>query len=169
MPLSELRNQVIDLDTLWNAGADSLREQLLEAKGSKMKFRILEEALLARWRGGETQHRAVHYGLDRFSNGNGGGTIRQVTEEIGLSPRRFIEIFTEQVGMTPKVFCRLRRLQRALAAMQKRRADWADLAVDCGYYDQAHFIHDFREFCGVRPTDYVQAQTEYTNFLPIRE
>jgi AraC-like DNA-binding protein len=169
LPLSELRNQVIDLDTLWNGEANNVRDELLEAKGPDAKFRILEDALLARWHGGETQHRAVRYALDRFTRETESVTIREVTEEIGLSPRHFIEIFSQQVGMTPKVFCRLRRLQRALEKMQKRHVGWADLAADCGYYDQAHFIRDFREFCGVRPTDYVNGQMEYTNFLPIRE
>ena len=71
--------------------------------------------------------------------------------------------------MTPKLFCRVRRLQRALDGIHRaREVVWADLAAQCGYYDQAHFIHDFKEFCGVRPSDYLNAEPEYQNFVPIR-
>jgi AraC-like DNA-binding protein len=142
---------------------NSMRELLSK------NFQILEEALLARWRSA-SHHRAVIHALNYFAREPESVTIGKVTAQIGLSARRFIELFTEQVGMTPKVFCRVQRFQRALCDIQRRReVRWAEIATGCGYYDQAHFISDFREFCGVTPTDYLQERPEYPNFLPIRD
>lgn len=169
LPLSDLRNSVFELECFWNGGAQTLREQLLAAPKPAAKFRVFEDALLARWRGDSVRHRAVLYALQRFADFPELTTIAHVTAEIGLSPRRFIEVFSQQVGMTPKLFCRVRRLKFALEEMQKTRAIvWADLAASCGYYDQAHFIHDFKEFCGVRPGDYAEEQPEDPRFIPIR-
>jgi AraC-like DNA-binding protein len=169
LPLDELRNSVVDLEALWNGGPQSLRDQLLEAPTPSAKFRILEDALFARWRRAAPRHRAVLYALERFTREPQSVTVGKVTAEIGLSSRRFIEVFTEQVGMTPKVFCRVRRFQRALNEIQQtRKVVWADIATECGYYDQAHFIHDFKEFCGITPSDYLDACPAEPNFVPIR-
>jgi AraC-like DNA-binding protein len=63
-------------------------------------------------------------------------------------------VFRAEVGMTPKLYSRVRRFQLALArARATPRADWARLAGECGYFDQSHLIHDFRQFCGLGPTD----------------
>lgn len=169
-PLNELRNSVIDLDGVWNAGAHSLREQLLEAPIASGKLQILEDALLARWRVTSNHHRAVAYALGSFMREPEGATIGKTLNAIGLSPRRFIEVFTQQVGMTPKMFCRVRRFQRAIERIQRSpEVNWADVAMECGYYDQAHFINNFKEFCGVTPVDYLEERPEYPNFLPIRD
>ena len=168
MPLSELRNDVVTLDVFWNSAAVSLRDQLLEAPTPTDKFRILEDALLARRRSRESTHPAVRYALDYFIRQPQIVSVGDITDKISLSPRRFIELFNDQVGMTPKVFCRVRRFQRALEEIQRRRnLKWAELAPDCGYYDQAHFICDFKEFCGLTPADYLNQASEYPNFVPV--
>ena len=168
MPLSELRNSVVPLDVFWNDAAASLRDQLLEAPTPTDKFRILEDTLLARLRARESIHPAVRYALDYFIRQPQFGGVSAITDKISMSPRRFIELFNNQVGMTPKVFCRVRRFQRALYEVQRRRnLKWAELAPDCGYYDQAHFICDFKEFCGLTPVGYLNQAPEYPNFVPI--
>ena len=71
-----------------------------------------------------------------------------------------------EVGMTPKRYCRVRRFQRALAlANRGRQVDWNRVALDCGYFDQAHFIHDFRSFAGLTPTGYQSARTSFQNHV----
>jgi AraC-like DNA-binding protein len=94
--------------------------------------------------------------------------VSDVSGEIGLSPRRFIEVFKQQVGLTPKLFCRVRRFQRVLRRIYRREeVEWADLALSCGYFDQAHFIHDFKAFSGINPTAYVAAGGRHQNHVPI--
>lgn len=76
--------------------------------------------------------------------------------------------FARGVGMTPKLFCRVWRFQRVLRAVHHRDAvDWTEVALACGYFDQPHLIHDFREFSGLSPTEYLAARTEHLNHVPM--
>jgi AraC-like DNA-binding protein len=168
LPLGELRNGVFDLESLWGGGARALREQLLEAPSSQAKFRIFEEILLQRWRQASL-HGAVRHALDRFTRQPHDMTIASITDEIGLSPRRFIDVFNREVGMTPKVFCRVRRFRRVLHEVHRSpEPSWARVANDCGYYDQAHLINDFKEFTGMTPGEYIADRPAYPGFIPIR-
>lgn len=93
-------------------------------------------------------------------------SIAHLTGQVGLSPKRFIERFKTAVGVSPKHYCRILRFQSALAlAEQGHRVEWTRIAVDCGYFDQAHFIHDFRSFAGITPTGYHAGRTEFRNHV----
>ncbi|HVG92235.1 MAG TPA: helix-turn-helix domain-containing protein, partial [Alphaproteobacteria bacterium] len=71
---------------------------------------------------------------------------------------------------TPKLFCRVRRFQEMLQMIHRGDdCDWADVAAGCGYFDQAHFIHDFKAFSGINPTTYLARKTEHLNHVPIHE
>lgn len=75
--------------------------------------------------------------------------------QAGLSARQLRRLFLEQVGLSPKLFCRIIRFRGSLARLPREpRADWAQVALECGYYDQAHFIHEFRQFSGCTPLKY---------------
>jgi len=89
-------------------------------------------------------------------------------ERLGLSQRRFIELFRTQVGLTPKAYCRVRRFHNLLRVVHPlREVDWSQVALDSGYHDQSHFIHEFREFSGFSPTQYWQRRIEHLNHVPI--
>jgi methylphosphotriester-DNA--protein-cysteine methyltransferase len=91
-----------------------------------------------------------------------------MTDEVGLSPKRFISIFRDQVGLTPKLYGRVRRFQTVIERVHGAAdVDWADVALSAGYYDQAHFSHDFRGFTGLTPTAYLAKQGEFMNHVPM--
>jgi AraC-like DNA-binding protein len=93
-------------------------------------------------------------------------TISEVIERSGLSRKRFIRLFRDEVGQTPKLFSRIRRFQELLRIVESgRRVDWAELALMCGYFDQAHFIHDFRAFSGLNPGSYLTSRGEHPNHV----
>ena len=72
------------------------------------------------------------------------------------------------MGLTPKSFSRVQRFQRVLRKVHRLPSiDWADVALECGYYDQAHFIHDFQSFSGFTPTVYAARATEHLNHVPL--
>jgi AraC-like DNA-binding protein len=94
--------------------------------------------------------------------------VKEVSERIGLSQRRFIQLFREEVGLTPKLFCRVRRFQEVIRLLGSgRRPGWAEVALRCGYSDQAHLVHDFREFSGTTPTSYLANRCEHPNHVPL--
>ena len=168
LPAGELRNRMVSLADLWGRRAAELREQVLEAPTPGLKLALLERALLALLVRSQPRHPAVAFALGEFRSAPHTRTISSLTGQIGLSPKRFIQVFDSEVGLTPKLFCRIRRFQRALRLTHKGRpVDWAGVAAECGYFDQAHFIRDFRAFSGVNPSRYIEQCTEHLNHLPL--
>ena len=169
-PADAFRNSHIELEALWGLRTAELREQLLEAVTPEAKFAVLEKTLLGRISHDRVPHVAVLHAINCLDGAPHLQTISRLSERIGLSPKRFIQLFTQQVGLTPKLYCRVRRFQRVLQTVQQQRqVDWADVAADCGYYDQAHFIRDFRAFSGFNPSAYLSVRGEYLNHVPLRD
>jgi len=172
-PAGELRDTDVSLDALWGRLAIDLRDRLLEATTHVRRFQILERILLTELARGFKRHAldqngAVGFALRRFMAAPRMATVGSVSEQIGLSAKRFIQVFRDETGFTPKVFCRIRRFQRALDRMGVGgNIEWANVALDCGYFDQAHFIHDFRAFSGISPSSYVAHRTPHRNHVPL--
>lgn len=167
-PAAEVANQSVALDGLWGPRAALIREQLLAAPSVDAMFAILERALLGQLARPLELHPAVAFARSHICRAPHTATVGGVMQRIGLSQRRFIELFRDQIGLTPKAFCRVRRFQRVLESVHRRRSvDWAQIALDGGYYDQAHFIHDFQDFSGLTPAAYLAKATEHLNHVPM--
>ena len=164
MPATELTNQAVDLFSIFGTAAIYLCEQLQSARTDDAMVSILERFFLARAAWEQTPHPAIAFALDSFQAGY---SISAVTARLGMSPKRFIHLFGEAVGLTPKVFCRVQRFQEVVGRIEKgQTAHWADLALSCGYFDQAHFIHDFQSFSGLTPQAYLEQRGPYRNHVP---
>lgn len=156
VPAGDLADTHIDLESLWGSSAGQLRERLCEARTSAERFQLLQQALLSRLRHGVENHYAVSAALEVFGNNRPLPTVREAAKYLGLSQRRFIEVFKAEVGMTPKLFSRIQRFQQTRTFIQQNPGpNWAALALDFGYFDQSHLIREFLEFSGVSPTDYL--------------
>jgi methylphosphotriester-DNA--protein-cysteine methyltransferase len=162
LPMDALWNAHVPLEALWRRGADELRERLSAAPTIAEKFRCLERFLLRRLARPEERSRAVGAALGRLGRAPAAVRMAALAEELGVSQRRFIRLFREEVGLTPKAFARVRRFQSALRLINAgAEVDWPAVALASGYYDQAHFIHDFRAFCGLTPTAYLMRRGEH--------
>jgi AraC-like DNA-binding protein len=165
LPMDELRNRHVPLDALWGGRAAELRERLLAADGAEAKLRVLERALLSLLLRPQSRHAAVGHALAAFRRGP--RRIATVVDELGMSQRRFIRLFSDEVGLTPKSFCRIRRFQRTVSLLHGTQdVDWAATALACGYFDQSHMIHDFQDFAGLSPASYLARRTEHMNHVP---
>ncbi|MCC2672322.1 MAG: hypothetical protein K0Q72_4794 [Armatimonadetes bacterium] len=161
LPAGEVADTHLDLEALWGKSALELREQLCLASDPQARFTLLEEALLARLPSAERNHHCVPAALQALdAAGDGELRVGEVARRLGLSNRRFIQVFTVAVGLTPKRYHRIRRCRRVRELVQHLPApDWADVALECGYFDQSHLIHDFREFSGFTPAEYQRRQS----------
>ena len=165
-PACELHPADVGLEALWGrTRAVRLKEQLLSAPDPGSTLDVLEAMLLEMCRE-NAAHPAVRFALSEFRAHPCVARVRAVTDAIALSPKRFIERFKADVGVTPKRYCRLLRFQRVVARTHHGRpTDWTELALACGYFDQAHLIHDFREFSGLTPTAYEARRTAFHNHV----
>jgi AraC-like DNA-binding protein len=170
LPVGELHNGSTPLCWLWGADAGALHDQLLAAKTPVAAFRVMERALLHRLDLRRAVNPAVAFALDELGGGLPSRSITAIADHVGLSSRRFIRAFTDEVGLTPKLFGRVARFQRALRLIDAQpEPEWPALALNCGYYDQSHFIHDFSEFSALSPAAYLSARGEHLNHIPLAD
>lgn len=168
MPASELNEQCAALEDVFGSRVRSLGERLLECATPEQKFAAAEQWLLAQAARPLEKHPAVAYATHHFAQGALAQPLSNVIERIGYSQRHFNQLFAGEVGLTPKRFLRVRRFQRVITSISDlRTVDWADVALRCGYYDQSHFTHDFRGFCGLTPAAYLSHRTAHLNHVPV--
>jgi methylphosphotriester-DNA--protein-cysteine methyltransferase len=163
---SEIVDTHVPLDDLWGSVSQNLREQLLEAASPSQRLRIVEAALLRRLRSAPPGHPAVRAALVALRDGGGGARVADVAAEVGLSRRRFIEVFEREVGLTPKLYARLQRFHHVKQRIATRGgpASWAAFAAEHGYFDQSHLLRDFGEFAGMSPAEYLRGRSDETSF-----
>ncbi len=166
-PMSELSSQVVEMDLIWKRDILALREQLLEQPAAEGKFAVLESFLIERARQGLAADHTVSFALRQIA-ASPAPSVRELAGRIGLSQKGLISRFNNRVGLTPKAISRVFRFQRVIQTVSRKEPlDWADLAVACGYYDQAHFNHEFRRFSGLSPTQYLhRTGGDYLNWVP---
>jgi len=171
LPFGELHNSWITLADLWGEKrAARLLELLHQEPTIDAKFRLLEKWLL--WIAGQppAHHPAIAFALNVFERDSGLKSSAIVAEKVNLSQRRFIELFRNEVGITPKLFCRLQRFRDIVVGINDlKEVDWVDLALSYGYTDQSHFIHEFQEFSGLRPSEYLLLRTEHPGHVKVPE
>ena len=170
MPLSELQNVDLSLECLWGSRGQDIRNRLLEASTPEAKIRIFGRCLEEQTVRSLDRHRAVARALELIQGTVSGLPVGALADEIGIGRRRLIQVFSDEIGITPKLFCRIHRFQSVLRDLQKcseRDVDWTDIALDHGYFDQAHFNHDFRTFSGITPGSYLKRRTSHLNHVPL--
>ena len=168
-PCTDLHNIDITLADLWGEqGAAQLLFLLHEARTVNLKFQVLEKWMMLTSKRPLNHHRAVTFALKEFQK-NPSTTSAEIASSVGLSQRRFIQAFHNEVGLTPKLFCRVQRFQQVIETVEKLNdVDWLDIALTSGYFDQAHFNHDFREFSGLSPREYLGLRTEHLHHVQVR-
>lgn len=155
-PLHALTDQRADIDLLWGrSDADRLADALWTGDLSdRARLAIIERELLRRL-GAAPGEALVRRALQALDASDGTLRIEQLATQLGVSRQHIAARFRDQVGLSPKLYARICRFRRATAALNAIPApDWAQLALDCGYFDQSHLIHDFQEFAGSAPESF---------------
>jgi AraC-like DNA-binding protein len=164
IPADELKDRVVELDCIWSTAAWEWRDRLLAASKPQSKLAVLEQLLLerlAQWQRRAEQSQKIIWALSRFLQEPQVPSIRAIASQLGVSHKHFISQFRREVGLTPKMFCRVRRFHQVLAQIHSRKnVVWTEVAYNCGYFDQAHFVNDFVAFAGVNPSAYLRQQIE---------
>jgi AraC-like DNA-binding protein len=154
VPLAQLCDRHVPLEDLWGSRAHELREQLIESAQPQAMFAILEQEFLRLLRRTTLVHPAISFALRRFDAKTLTARVEPVRRETGYSERRFATLFTGSVGLTPKRYTRVQRLSRVASDLARGRRNFAGIALEAGYFDQAHLNHDFRELAGTSPGQY---------------
>lgn len=102
-------------------------------------------------------------------NANGNIEIQEIIEKVKVSDRHFRRVFKEIVGMPPKHFCKVLQINTIFQMMEQKNEGLLNLALECGYFDQSHFISDFKKYIGETPTNFLKSNHSFIkSYLAIR-
>jgi AraC-like DNA-binding protein len=153
VPAEDLTGHVVPLVDLLPGVACRLSERLAEARDWATRLDRVESLLAQRILGSRLDTAPVEHALARIDAAGGNLRISDLARELGVSRKRLIALFRDQVGVGPKLMARLIRFQGLMARARDGDAlRWSELALDHGYYDQAHLVRDVRQFTGLTPT-----------------
>jgi AraC-like DNA-binding protein len=156
MPLSELHNEIVALDTIWRREAREILERLHDAPTTRVGFALLERMLMTRL--SETRELdMVRFAIAEIARQHGAVPIRGLCDAMGISQSHLGTQFNRIAGVPPKQLARFYRFAHVLRSVDpERTVDWTAIAHDAGFYDQSHFNKDFAAFTGFSPGRYLQ-------------
>jgi AraC-like DNA-binding protein len=167
MPAAELCDRPVTLEDVWGRPTVAeLRDRLATAAGPQQMLTLLEEELMRRLR------EIAGLGLVRHTSSviaatSGAVAIGDLSVAAGVSSTHLAQRFKELIGVTPKRLARSQRFAATVLAIDPAEPiNWGDVAAGAGYFDQAHFDHEFREFTGLTPTRYVEVRRRFLREHP---
>lgn len=169
--IHELTDRIAPLDTLDPALTKELTAAVDGCGDDPGRIRRLTHTLRAHVAGngvrraGDPMHLALEASRMILA---GGGDLRmdQVATRLGISTRHLDRVFKPRVGVGPKFFARMIRFQRLLEAAENGPpARWVDLALRCGFSDQAHLNREVRSLAGTTPPSLQLAEREFTRLF----
>jgi AraC-like DNA-binding protein len=152
VPALAIAGRIVALEDLWgDTATQRLLDQLAHARDTFEAATILERSIAERFAlapGRRERTRLVLAAADRLAS----ASVSSVAVDLGVSERHLRRLFREAIGVSPKAFAKVTRFRRAVrAARAENHANWAAIAAEAGYYDQAHLIGEFRSIAGVTP------------------
>lgn len=163
----ELAQCDINLEDMLGASVRRLRERLLETACSMQRLALLEHWLRT-LRAEPTWDTSILRAAAALGQIAEVPAIARLQRETGYSAHRFGLLFRRHIGMTAKHYARLMRFRAVVElAHAAGQPDWARIAADGGYYDQAHLSHEFRRFAGITPSAFAALRGRYPNHVPL--
>lgn len=133
-------------------GPDPIGRQAEADTQPAVTVRSLEGSLPRPVRGAAVEGALTEADVAAIQRTRGALRIERLTEDLGRSRKRPAAHTRDAFGLTPKRLARIARFHHAIdLARRAQRPDWAGIAVDCGYADQAHLVRDFTSFAGAPP------------------
>ena len=159
--MNELTDRVTELKSLSTELERDLLNVCEDAPSLAQKTEAVEAALMTRLIRGSYDATAMRLAA-RIVSSAGLVSIDQLASEAGISNRQLERRFIRDVGVGPKLLSRILRFQQVFRAVERVDPAWASIAVECGYYDQAHLIRDFNQFAGQTPAVLFSQQSALT-------
>lgn len=161
-------NQVADYSDLAGASVNMLHNQLLETDAWADRIELLDSFLLHRLSLSDRRlRRAAVVGdiMRVFKQDDFFDRIDDVACQYGITSRYLQKLFLKHTGLTPKLYRRINRFQHSLRLLSKRETPLTSIAYDCGYFDQSHFIREFKSFTGLTPSSYPAVNSSITSIV----
>jgi AraC-like DNA-binding protein len=154
VPMHTLTRRVVELDDVLGREADRLVQRLHDTPTWPERFQIVDDAVRARIADAPEPSPGVGWAWQQLLATAGRVRVEALASELGWSRKRLVAGFREEIGLPPKTLARILRFRRAVRLLERDDGlSLGEIALDCGYFDQAHLNHDFRSFAGSTPSD----------------
>ncbi|WP_223700940.1 AraC family transcriptional regulator [Sutcliffiella deserti] len=166
IPINETINQVEPLSLLLGELANEIYENLCESKSIAEVFNKLDRYLISRISSKkEKQHSVVQQGINYLKK-HPTTSFSNLAFQLGYSDRHFNRIFKDQTGISPKLMARIFRFEQScLRLFDQKELEGSSFVQELGYYDQSHFIKEFKRFSGMTPMEYQKVAKHSNNFI----
>ena len=166
IPMYQLTDERICFSQIRSEDCKQLLNQIRKTSTAKEKITILENYLMEIWQSNKIDNLSILNAANKIFDLKGKVNINELLDHIPLSRRNFERKFLEEVGVSPKSYAKIRRFGYTCSLMAgKRNINLLDVLIEGGYYDQSHFIKDFKYFSGRTPRKYAKTNVELANYL----
>ena len=166
LPLNKLNGRVIDLDSLWGQDGNELESRIMEARSGHERIQHSTMTLNSQLKKDIESDAIVEAAINRILFTEGRISVDELMRTFGVCSRQLERRFNQRVGLPPKLVSRIVRFQRVFRVLDSNGSQsLTAVALDSGYYDQAHFIKDFRAFTGQNPTTYFANRHRMSDFF----
>jgi AraC-like DNA-binding protein len=156
LPLADLIDDAIAIEDIWGRSGKEVMDRVTQAAGTPQRIAIIEAWLQDRLAEHAKPEPAIEAAVHQLYYGHQNVKIDILAGQLGMSRRNFERVFQKHIGLAPKVFQRTARFHLTVRDMLLTAShDYLGVALDHGYYDQAHFIHEFEDFVGSPPVNYL--------------
>jgi AraC-like DNA-binding protein len=157
LPMHLLTNSVLSAEDVFGPGSGELMERLREVTSWGARFQIVDRFIQARLLAASERPDAMVWAYATLRRTIGAASIASLADALGYSQKHLIDQFREYLGLPPKTLARVMRFESAVRMIRSEHSpDWAQIVLDCGYYDQAHLIREFKQFAGMTPGEYAR-------------
>ncbi|RYU92829.1 helix-turn-helix domain-containing protein [Emticicia agri] len=157
LPMNEVADSLTDLHHLWQADAIEMEELITDASTNEHKVALIQQYLL-RQLNKHKFDKTIAYCVQQIEQTDKLFSVAELAEKVGLSQRQLSRKFNYCMGLSTKEFIHINRFVNSLMCLKKYPAiSLTDIAYESGYYDQAHFIHDYKTYAGLTPGEVINA------------
>jgi len=168
-PIQNLNEKIISAQEIFGDEILKLQEEILAKKTSKEKFAVVEKWLNNRFHQDRTPSSELLTVIEKLQT-ESVANYRQIVENYSKTQKHLISQFKKYIGLTPKYYQRILRFNEILQQIHKsEKIEWSQIAYQCEYADQSHFIKEFKHFSGINPQKFIQQDfhKEEPNFFPL--
>ena len=160
VPLAEVTDSSVPLRDARSIGA-GFAERVAAAPTFAARIAVVEQ-MLSRGLTVAVPDRTIDAAITLIERDGGSRVVESIAGTVGISRQHLARKFAHAVGVPPKTFARIARFRRVVRSARNTDVDWAELALEAGYFDQSHLIADFREFTGMSPVPFLLSRAATT-------
>ncbi len=165
LTMDSLTDKVIDVPVVLGTRLDALEQDLRHAHDHDGYVNLLNDHFRKLLLAAGYKTSPVDQAVDLIFAHKGMIAVTDMVERIGIGERQLERLFKKYVGLSPKFFARIVRFSTIFQLIQQEDPGWAGLAYESGYYDQSHFIRNFKAFTGEDPSRYGFDEKNMANFF----